>query len=462
MGTLSIAESPVPVTAIQIGTPDLGDHSYVILVGDRAVAIDPQRDTERMTAAIGDADLRAVFETHIHNDYVTGGHLLAADHDAEYLLPADSGATLPHREIHHAERYDIGSGWSLRAIHTPGHTPNHTSYELVGPDGSVAVFSGGSMLVGAVGRSDLLGPEWTEKLAHEQFHSVRHLAATLPGPALVAPTHGAGSFCSASAVADTTSTIDLEKLRNPALLEDDEDTFVRTQIAGYRLHPAYYAHMGPTNLLGVDAIDDAPLAELSPAEIEKSDAEVIDLRRAREWAAGHVPGSLNVPTRSDFAQYVGWVLPWNRELILVGSEAAVAKARMWLARIGHDAVAGKVTDGLAKWRESGRPLAEAQIVGFDALETAGPVVLVDVRDPLEYEEAHLPGAVSLHVSLVAEDPSLIPGSRSDEVWLYCASGYRASVAAGFVERAGRRPVVVVDDFDANGRPLATRMLTRTG
>ncbi|NQV05264.1 MBL fold metallo-hydrolase [bacterium] len=443
------------VTVVQIGTPDLGDHSYAAIVGSRAVVIDPQRDIERMSAALGGVRLLAVFETHIHNDYVTGGHLLARHHGAEYVLPEGSGALLPHTEIANGQEWPISDGWAIRAVHTPGHTFQHMSYELVGPDGAAAVFSGGSMLVGAVGRSDLLGPEHTDTLAREQFRSVRHLADTLPGSAFVVPTHGAGSFCSASTVADLTSTIGLERGRNPALTEDDIDTFVRTQVAAYRLHPAYYTHMGPANLTGVEPIDLAPLLEIDPDELAGIDAEVVDLRSSAEWGASHIPGSLCIPARDDTAQYIGWVLPWNRDIVLVGSAEQVGQVRLQLARIGYDAVVGAVTDGLAAWRSGGRPLAAVRATDFAAVADASPGVLVDARDPVEYADGHLPGAIGMHVSRLAkEDP---PGDPGDEVWLYCASGYRASVAAGFVARSGRIPVIVIDDWDDRGRPLADRM-----
>ncbi|MDX1689796.1 MAG: MBL fold metallo-hydrolase [Acidimicrobiia bacterium] len=452
MDVIQIDGGSPAVEIVQVRTPDLGDHSYVIRVGDDAVVVDPQRDIERMERALGGARLLAVFETHIHNDYVTGGHLLAERHGAEYVLPAGSGAAVPHRPIADGGTFPIGHGWTMRAVHTPGHTPNHMSYELAGPDGPAAVCSGGSMLVGAVGRSDLLGPDLTEGLCRSQFRSVRHLADVLPDPAVVAPTHGAGSFCSASDVADTTSTVGAERDRNPALVEDDEDTFVRTQLAGYRLHPTYYRHMGPANLVGVDPIDTGPLPEVVPEELDGIDAEVVDLRPVADWADGHVPGSLCIPSREDFAQYVGWVLPWNRDLVLVGAPGEIDDARMRLARIGYDAVVGVVTDDLRAWRESGRELSDARVATFADLRSASPTFVLDVRDPLEVADGHLDGAAALHVSRVPTDA--LPGEPGDEVWIHCATGYRASIAAGFLERRGRRPVVVADDWDEHGRPLA--------
>ncbi|MFC2153287.1 hypothetical protein ACFLQ7_01480, partial [Actinomycetota bacterium] len=145
--------------ADQISTDSLGDHSYIVVVGSEAVAIDIQRDLERFDAVLDgiDARLVAVFETHIHNDYVSGGKRLADDHGAGYVLPANTGAPYDHTPLPDGESVPVG-GWSMQAMHTPGHTFNHTSYVLVSPEGPVAIFSGGSLLVGAVGRSDLLLP----------------------------------------------------------------------------------------------------------------------------------------------------------------------------------------------------------------------------------------------------------------------------------------------------------------
>ena len=282
--------------AHQISTASLGDHSYIVVVGDEAAAIDIQRDLDRFDHVLDgiDASLVAVFETHIHNDYVSGGKRLADAHGAEYVLPANTGAPYAHRPLPDGEAVAIG-GWVLRAMHTPGHTFNHTSYVLEAPEGAVAIFSGGSMLVGAVGRSDLLGPDHTDALLRHQYASAHRIADELPDPSVVAPTHGSGSFCSASSVADTTSKVALERLRNPALLTPDVEVFAESQVLGYLAYPDYYRHMAPANLTPLGEPPAGALPVVRSAD-ELASVAVADVRSFPEYAMGHIPGSISVPS----------------------------------------------------------------------------------------------------------------------------------------------------------------------
>ena len=289
----------------QISTASLGDHSYIVVVGGEAAAIDIQRDLGRFDHVLDgiEADLVAVLETHIHNDYVSGGKRLADAHGATYVLPSNTGAPYSHLPLPDGEAVAIG-GWVLRAMHTPGHTFNHTSYVLESPEGAVAIFSGGSMLVGAVGRSDLLGPEHTDALLRLQYASAHRIADELPDPSVVAPTHGAGSFCSASTVADTTSTVALERLRNPALLTPDVDVFAESQVLGYRAYPLYYRHMAPANLTPLGSPPDGALRTLRSTD-ESGAAVIADVRPFPDYAAGHIPGSISVPLSNDTGVYLG-------------------------------------------------------------------------------------------------------------------------------------------------------------
>jgi len=447
--TDTVFDDVVGVLARQISTPDLGDHSYVMVVGDEAAVIDPQRDIERFDEVLSETGARlvAVLETHIHNDYVTGGRILADRHVANYYLPAESDATFEHETLRDGDHVVVG-GWRLEAVGTPGHTPNHTSYALLSPTGKArAVFSGGSMLVGGVGRSDLLGPELAEGLTRQQYHSVRRLADELPGPASVQPTHGAGSFCSITATGDeTTSTIERERLHNPALTALDEETFVRAQLDGATLFPAYYAQMAPANRAGPKAIPDAPLSRLSVAELAEFDdgTWLIDVRSPQLFGEGHVEHSINVPDGDDLSAYVGWVVPWGAPIVLITTdERQLAQVRVALGRIGIDSLSGVVTDGLAAWIAEGRPLASNRVVGFDALELERPEIVIDVRDPVEVATMALPGTRNVHVSEVTKQAGSIPDG---EVWVHCASGLRATIAASLLQRKGRGVVAVVDDL----------------
>ncbi len=429
------------VWALQIPTASLGDHSYVVAAGGIAAVIDPQRDIERFLTALGDARLGAVLETHIHNDYVTGGSLLAARREARYVLPADSGALLEHVAVGEGDAVPLGRGWELAAIHTPGHTPHHMAYVLQGPEGPVSVFSGGSMLVGTVGRTDLVDPELTDRLTRDQHRSVRRLAARLEDPVAVAPTHGSGSFCSASPISDTTSTVGRERRQNPALLIDDEDHFVASQVAGFLAYPAYYAHMAPINRTGPTPIADPP-PTLTAEQLNATDALILDVRPAERFAGGHVPGSISIPISESTGTYAGWVLPWNTPVVLVADTPGDAEeARLQLARIGYDRIAGVVADGLAAWIAAGNAPACFRTAGWEDLMRERPELLLDVRDPKEATQ-RIAGARPVHVADL--DGGTFPNG---EIWVHCASGFRAAIAVSLLRARGREAVAILADFD---------------
>lgn len=426
----------------QITTDSLGDHSYVVVVDGEAVAIDIQRDLDRFETVLSgiDASLIAVFETHIHNDYISGGKRLADLHAADYVLPANTGARFEHTPLHDGDTHPIG-GWVIRAMHTPGHTYNHTSYVLESPDGPVAVFSGGSMLVGAVGRSDLLGPDHTDELLDLQYRSTHRIADELSDPSVVAPTHGSGSFCSASDVTESTSTIEREKRQNPALLAPTVEAFAMSQLIGYRKHPAYYRHMGPANLASVGAPPHAPLHPVTELD-EVEGAILVDLRPFEDYAAGHLPGAISIPASNDDATYMGWTLPWNEPLVLIGPEAEVEEARVRLHRIGWDDVVGRI-DPTTMADLVDVPLVKSDVITFAEYRHGEGGVLLDVRDPVEHRTGIIEGAVPVHVS----DFAVEPGRYVDgEATIHCQTGYRSAIAAGFAEAAGARVTVIVDDI----------------
>ena len=332
-----------------IDTSELGDRSYVVHDGSTAVVIDPQRDTDRVESVLRDGDLTvaAVAETHIHNDYVTGGLTLARKSGADYLVCADDEVSFDRRPVSDGDVLTFGS-LEVRVIATPGHTHTHLSYAVSAqddPDARVAVFTGGSLLFGSVGRTDLLGDEHTDELTRAQFHSARKLAEELPEEADVFPTHGFGSFCSSgSAAGGDSSTIGEEKKRNDALTEDDEDAFVAQLVANLSAYPAYYAHMGALNLAGPGPADLSPPESVDAGELRRRiDAGewVVDLRDKKVYPTGHVRGSIGIALAGPFATYVGWLMPWGTDLTLIGeSEEQVADAQRELVRIGIDRPAG--------------------------------------------------------------------------------------------------------------------------
>jgi rhodanese-related sulfurtransferase len=320
------------------------------------------------------------------------------------------------------------------------------------------VFSGGSLLYGATGRPDLLGAEHTDTLARHQHASARKLAALLPDDAEVFPTHGFGSFCAATQSDATESTIGQEKQSNPVLTQDEE-TYVRGLLDGLGAYPAYYVHMGPANTAGPSEPD---LSLPSPADAgelrRRIDAGewVVDLRNRTAFAAGHAPGTFNFGLDGAFATYLGWLITWGTPVTLLGETAEdVAAAQRELVRIGIDRPAAHATGEPGQW--SGGELASFPTGTFADLEQVRrhrPVVVLDVRRTDEHEEAAIAGAVNVPIH---ELPQRLDEVPPGEVWVHCASGYRASVAASFLAAAGRDLVAVDDDF-ANAEKVGLHLL----
>ncbi|MGQ0576722.1 MAG: MBL fold metallo-hydrolase [Pseudonocardia sp.] len=438
-----------------IETPGLGDRSYLATDGTVAVVVDPQRDVDRVLALAERRGVRIthVLETHVHNDYVTGGLDLATRTGATYVLAADDDVAFDRRPVRDGDELDAG-GMRLRALHTPGHTHTHVSYALQGGDGAVeAVFTGGSMLFGSAGRPDLLGPEHTVPLSHAQYRSVRRLASELPEAAAVHPTHGFGSFCSATPTSGTASTIGHQRLTNPALTMSEQD-YVDALVAGLGPFPAYYAHMGPRNAAGPGPADLAFPAPVHPDELRarlEAGEWVVDLRHRTAFAAGHLAGSLGFELSTPFATYLGWLYPYDgTPLTLLGETAAqVAGAQRELVRIGVERFAGAAVGDVPALAGE-HPVRTYRVADFAALAAArraGPVQVLDARRPDERAAGAVAG--SLHVplhELAARRDEVPPG----EVWVYCGSGYRASVAASLLDVPGRAPVLVDDAYDRAG------------
>jgi rhodanese-related sulfurtransferase len=306
-----------------------------------------------------------------------------------------------------------------------------------------------------VGRPDLLGPDQTHSLVRHQYASAHRLAAEFPDAAEVYPTHGFGSFCAATQSEASRSTIGHERAVNPALTRD-EQTFVAELLAGLDAWPAYYAHMAAANAAGPAAPDLSPPELADAAQLRRrieAGEWVVDLRHRIAFAAGHVPGTFNIGLDDSFATYLGWLIAWGTPLTLLGTAAdEVAVAQRELVRIGIDRPAAHATGDPARWT-GGAPLATLARASFADLEQVRrhrPIVVLDVRRTLEWAAAHLAGAV--HIPL-HDLPHRLGDVPDGEVWVHCAAGYRASIAASMLSATGRRVVLVDDEFDnarANG------------
>jgi glyoxylase-like metal-dependent hydrolase (beta-lactamase superfamily II)/rhodanese-related sulfurtransferase len=419
-----------------IRTVGLGDSTHILIHDGIAAVVDPQRDIDRFELVLDEAgaDARLVLETHVHNDYVSGGLDLSRHTGAELVMPAGAAPVFRHRPAFHGEEINLGS-MSVRPVHTPGHTPEHMSYVFDIDGRDVAVFSGGSLLVGSAGRSDLLGEERAESLARLQYGSVNRLASLSDEVGLY-PTHGAGSFCTTTGAGDLTSTIGHEKKTNSVLAYEDEDAFVKGQLASLVPYPSYYRHMAAINLRGSAEPDlSVPRLDSIPDGVT-----VIDARKKDRFAAGHVPGALGIELRNSFGTWVGWLTEHNSPLVLVLDDDQDAdEAVRQLIRIGFDDIVGIVRNpdaDLIRFRTVDR-VEFAEAARSDAQ-------LLDVRAPNEWESGIVEGSVLSYLPDLAEQtPSGLSAARP--VWIACGSGYRAVTAAGLLQDRGFEPMVLIYD-----------------
>ncbi|QTJ65238.1 MBL fold metallo-hydrolase [Rhodococcus sp. ZPP] len=434
-----------------IETSSLGDRSYLISAGAVGVVVDPQRDIDRVLALARDRGVRIthVLETHIHNDYVTGGLELARTVGAEYVVPTGDDVGYQRRAVGDGDVIDAGP-IQLQVMHTPGHTHHHVSYVLRDATGTPhAVFTGGSMLFGTTGRTDLLGKEHTAELTHAQYHSVRRLAVELPADTKVYPTHGFGSFCAATPASGNSSTVGEQRTTNPALTQD-EQSYVDELIAGLSAYPAYYAHMGVINTEGPTPVDLSLPAPVDPDELRRriEDGEwVVDLRERTAFAAGHLGGTLGFELSDSFVTYLGWLYSWGAPLTLIGeNEDQVTDARRELVRIGIDDLTGAAI-GEIHTLAAGTELRSYRVADFPSLSEAlreKDTTVLDVRQRNEYAESHIDGAINIPLHELADHLGTLPDG---EIWVHCASGYRASIAASIIDRPGRTTVLINDDYD---------------
>ena len=365
----------------------------------------------------------------------------------------------------HFERQPITDGETVRvgaltvkAVATPGHTHTHLSF-IVDDGGQQAVFSGGSLLYGSVGRTDLVGAEDTLGLTHDQYASVRRLVGEAAPDADLFPTHGFGSFCSSGPASGAgTSTVGEQLASNHALTDPDEDHFVQELIANLTAYPSYYAHMGVTNAAGPGPADLAVPASLDAAELMRrleAGEWVVDLRRRVAFASSHLKGSVSFGYGNSFSTYLGWVMPWGEQLTLVGSRDDVENAIRDLSRIGiesPDAAVGTDPHALAPQAA----VASFPCVGWEAVPTgaSGGDAVLDVRRADEYAESRVAGAVNVPLHELLLRLAELPAGK---LWVHCTSGYRAGIAASLLQRAGREVVLIdakFDDAEAAGIPLA--------
>jgi hydroxyacylglutathione hydrolase len=472
----------VPVTlpmVVPLVDEGLGNCSYLVDLGDgRGLAVDPSRDLRALRRAAGAADLAVAFaaDTHLHADFLTGAVQLAGTDGARVLASAAGGRAYPHTGLTDGDEVALG-GLKLRTIATPGHTGEHLAFLLLDGDRPVGVFTGGSLIVGSAARTDLVDPDRTVELARAQYASIQRLLE-LPDEAVVWPTHGAGSFCSAPPGADRVSTIGRERATNSLLVNAvgstaDEEEFVARLLAGLGSYPTYFTRLGEVNRLGPPPLPDSvALPGLDPVKVQAvmaAGGQVVDVRPVADFSTGHIPGSVSDRLRPAFATWLGWLTDPDRPIVIVRNADQDGDEIVWQARkVGYENLAGELSGGLAAWRASGLPVAATPLVlpsqAADRLDGSRALQLLDVRQSSEYAAGHLLDAAHLELGSLANSAT---SSRDAAVELaagpllvMCGHGERAMTAASLIQATGRAEVFVLaggpeELAAATGSELAT-------
>jgi hydroxyacylglutathione hydrolase len=420
----------------------LGNSSYLVEVGPgEAALIDPDRSIHRylVTAEELGLDVAAIFETHLHADFVTGSVEARAATGATIFLPIEASPAFPHGGLRAGEVVKFGEV-EVAAIASPGHTPEHLSY-LFGGVGPAILFSGGSLLVGGAARTDLIDPSMTDSLTRAQHRTLHRAFRDLPDDTVLMPTHGGGSFCSSGQGGSRTSTLGDERRTNALLRIEDEEEFASWFPTTFPAVPTYFTRMRAVNRSGPRLRRDiAPPAALDPDAFGKAIADgaiVVDVRSYGSFAGGHIPGALSDPFRPAFGVWLGWLAPESANLAFVIDDlASLADVVDESLLVGQENFTGWLEGGMDAWELSGRPVARLELVDAEearALQRDGALA-IDVREPDEFARGHVPRALSVPVGEVEAWAGEIPRDRP--LIAYCGHGERSSSALSILERLG--------------------------
>ncbi len=437
----------------------LAHASYMFGSEGEAVVVDPQRDVEIYLEAAQKhgMKIRHILETHLHADFVSGHKELAARTGATIYIGQAAGAAFPHVAV--TDGFELRAGRArIRALETPGHTPESTCFVITDEEKSQqpwAVLTGDTLFIGDVGRPDLSKTHTPQQLAGLMYDSLHDKLLKLADDVLVYPAHGAGSLCGRNMRSERFSTIGTERLTNYALQINGRDQFVQQMTSNLPARPDYFLEDAAINRAGATPLTELPeLKPISAAELKTmldSDAVVLDVRTTDQFAAGHVPGSINIALSGQFASWAGAVLGLSSRPVLIADTAEqLAEARLRLARVGIEDVTGYLEGGTDGWKHAGFALAELPQITVQELNgrlQGRAAHVLDVRRESEWDVGHIDGADWYPLDrFKAALPEI---ERSQPVAVHCKGGYRSVIACSLLQRAGYNNIInVIGGFDA--------------
>lgn len=445
----------------------LAHASYVLGSDGEAVVVDPQRDVDIYLQAAAEHGLKIkhIFETHLHADFVSGHKELARRTGATIYIGAKANAHFPHVPLVDGVEVQFGRA-RISALETPGHTPESVCLLVTDLEKSPrpwAVLTGDTLFLGDVGRPDLSPNHTPQMLAGQLYDSLHKKLLTLPDDVVVYPAHGAGSLCGRNMRAERSSTIGTERLTNYALQIATRDEFIRQLTENLPARPEYFLKDAEINREGAAALDELPRLRSLTAEEVKSlmgqGVPAVDVRPGEDFAAGHVPGSINIALSGQFATWAGTVLGLEaRPILIADADGQIAEAQIRLARVGLDAGQGYLVGGVKGWESTGYPLVKTAEMNVEELQRGlrrAEISVLDVRREPERNAGHVEGSAWWALDrFKAELPAI---TRSQPVAVHCKSGYRSMVACSLLQRAGYENVVnVTGGFDAwekSGAPV---------
>lgn len=449
---MSTVSGHTTITLDRFFTPGLAQVAYVIADEETSevALIDPRRDVDeyvRWAEARG-MTFVAIIETHVHADFVSGGKELVRATGAPIYAPREGDVAYDYVAVDDGDIISVGKA-RLKALWTPGHTPEHMAFLLLpdpNSDVPVALYSGDVLFVGDVGRPDLLGQEATGKLSHQLYETVTERLKPLPDNVVVYPGHTAGSSCGKNIGDSPSTTIGAEKIGNYAFQHDERDAFISAVMDDMPDPPAYYPEMKKVNKAGAVLMDELsaprPLSGEDLREAMSGGAMVIDTRTFTDFGAGHIPGAIFTGYGPNFHTWMGWIAPYDRDLILVGGDDALTDDILTaLRQIGLDRVVGYLQGGMSAWDGETRTLPQVDVRSLK--EYRGDYQVLDVRSPGEWQSGHIEDAHHVPANKIVRGETPEQASSEKPIAVICGSGYRSSVVSSMLLARGMTNIVNV-------------------